>query len=387
MMTHRLTVGVAGVLMAVLIGQVRADDEPMFRHDVGRSAAEQARLAAEAKALAEAAQKRYGPGYTTKIDDQRHIVYVSALDAYTFSRAVGMLETFSDQQRQMLFREPLPWNVTVILPTLSDYRKPQATASFEGHYERATRTLESLSLSDVLYHEFTHALHHADEVQGNQRHPVWIREGLACLLQQWVMREGKLEVLPGRDLAVLQEAVRNRKVHPFAALFAMDQEAFFRDADLCYAESHYIMFYLHQFGKLKDFYETYKAGYAAGGASLAKTLGKPLDKIETDWREWVLRQPAPWTPAQMAKPLLGIKMEAVPEGVRITGFVRGSAAERAGQLKFGDIVLSVAGQGTPTPRDLTAAVQACEPGQTVDIEVIRDGRTTVVKQLLSATSP
>jgi len=239
-------------------------------------------------------------------------------------------------------------------------------------------------------HEFTHALHHGDQVAANQRHPVWILEGLACLFQRSTVREGRLEVLPARDLAGLQDAVRDRKNLALAALVTTEPEAFLKDAGLRYAEAHYVMFYLHQLGKLKDFYETYKEGYAkdpSGAAALVQTLGKPLDEIEADWREWVLRQQAPWAPAQPTKPLLGVKMEAVAEGVRVTGFVRGSAAERAGQLKFGDIILSVAGQHTPKPTDLTAAVQACHAGETVEIEVVRDGRTLVVKQLLGVMPP
>jgi len=381
-----MRLSVAVILLTITM--IAAAEIPSDKTPAGLS--EEPRLAAEAKALAEAAQKRYGPGYTTEIDGRRHIVYVSALDSYARGRAAGILGAYSDQQRQILFRRPLPWNVTVILPTLSDYRRPQPMFSFAGHYEPSTRTLESLSLSDVLIHEFTHALHHGDQALANQRHPVWIHEGLASLFQRSVTREGRLEMLPGRDLASLQEAVRGHKARPFAALLAMQQQAFMDDAELCYAESHYIMFYLNQLGKLREFYESYKAGYAAdpaGGAALVKTLGKPLDEIESDWREWVLRQNVPWTPAHPPKARLGIKMEAVPEGVKITGFVRGSAAERAGQLKFGDIVLSVAGQGAGTPGDLTAAVQTCQPGQTIDIEVIRDGQLTLVRQLLGVTSP
>jgi hypothetical protein len=354
------------------------------------SLGEDARLAAEAKAMAEASQKKYGAGYVTQIDNQRHIVYVSTLDTYTMGRVTAMLGAYMDQQRRFLFRQPLSWNVTVILPTLSDYQRPLATASFAGHYDPATRTLESLSLSDVLVHEFTHALHHGDQVAANQRHPVWICEGLACLFQRSKVREGRLEVLLARDLGSLQDAVRDRKSLSLAALVTTEPEAFMKDAGLCYAEAHYVMFYLHQLGKLKDFYETYKEGYAkdpSGAAALVQTLGKPLDEIEADWREWVLRQQTPWAPAQPTKPLLGVRMEAVAEGVRVTGFVRGSAAERAGQLKFGDIILSVAGQHTPKPTDLTAAVQACHAGETVEIEVVRGERALVVKQLLGVMSP
>ena len=347
-------------------------------------------LAGEAKALAEAAQKQYGRGYTTRIDAERHIVYVSALDQYTLGRVMGLLGTFADSQRQLLFPRPLPWNVTVVLPTFADYRKPLPRVNAAGHYEAATRVLESISLSDVLLHEFTHALHHADQVRSDQRHAVWICEGLASLFQRSTMREGRLEVLLGRDLAGLQEAVKNRKAPAVAALCAMDQQTFLSDANLCYAQAHYLMFYLNSQGKLKSFYENYKADYAAdrtGAAALAKTLGKTLGEAEADWRRWLLEQEPPWTPARPSKALLGVKMEPAEQGVRVAGLIRGSTAESAGQLKVGDTVVSVAGQSTRTPPDLTAAVQTCQPWETIDIEVIRDGRTMLIRQLLSVMPP
>jgi serine protease DegS len=101
----------------------------------------------------------------------------------------------------------------------------------------------------------------------------------------------------------------------------------------------------------------------------------------------VLREEPPWTPAHPPKAHLGVKMQAVEGGVEVLGFLRNSAAERAGRLQIGDVILSVAGQATPLPRDLTAAVQLCRPGETVDIEVIRDGRAMVVKQLLGLMPP
>jgi hypothetical protein len=351
---------------------------------------EEPRLAAEAKALSEAAGRKYGPGYTTKIDNDRHIVYVSALDQYTLGRVMGLLGTHADCQRKLLFPRPLPWNITIVLPTLADYRRPMPGTNIRGHYDGATRTLESISLSDALFHEFTHALHHADQVRSDQRHAVWICEGLASLFQRSTMREGRLEVLLGRDLAGLQQAVKNQKAPSFAALLAMDQPAFLSGAEACYAEAHYLMFYLHSQGKLKDFYEAYKAGYIAdrtGGSALAKTLGKPLDQVETDWRQWLLAQEPPWAPARPQRALLGVRMATAEQGVRVEGLTRGSAAESASQLKVGDIILSVAGQSTRTPHDLTAAVQTCQPGETIDIEVIRDGRTMLVRQLLSEMPP
>ncbi|KPJ70684.1 MAG: hypothetical protein AMS14_10175, partial [Planctomycetes bacterium DG_20] len=351
------------------------------------AAARGADLAAEAKALAELNLRKFGEGYTTRIDNRRHLVYVSALDPGAFDRVVGMLGPYADAQRSLLFPAPFQWNVTVVLPTLSDYRESHPPAEASGYYRPATRTLTSMSLSDVLVHEFTHALHHSDQVRANQRHPVWISEGLATLFQRSRVREGKIESLLDAGLAVLRESVRQKRVRSLAALCAMDQEAFSLDAEACYPHARYVMLYLHRQGKLREFYETYKSHYASdltGVKALEATLGKPLDEIESDWRRWILELKPPWRPARPPTSHLGILMRRVPEGVRVEGFLRGSAAERAGVLKVDDIVISVAGHATPTAQKLAEAVGSCKPGEVVEIEIIRDGRTTVVKHVLGA---
>ena len=61
--------------------------------------------------------------------------------------------------------------------------------------------------------------------------------------------------------------------------------------------------------------------------------------------------------------------------------------DAAGVLKLDDIIISLAGQPTPTSASLVAAIAACRPGQTVRIEVIREGRTVALEQILGATSP
>ena len=347
-------------------------------------------LAAEAKGIAEAAQKQYGPDYAIQLDAQRHVVYVSALSPALLASTVQRMGAFADAQRHLLFRRELPWNVTVILPTVADYRKSVPRAKALGFYREETRTVQSISLSDVLFHEFTHALHHADQVAAGQRHAAWVCEGLATLFQRCECREGKLEVLPARDLGTLQEALRADKAQPLVALCAAPHGAFSDDtqAELLYAEAHYVMFYLHRLGKLEAFYQAYKADYGkdpSGALAIEKTLGKPLGDADSDWRAWVLAQAAPWRPAREPKAILGIRMEPAEGGVRVAGFVKGEAAEREASLKIGDVILSIDGHATPAPRDLAAAEDACHPGEIVDIEVIRNGRTTVVKQLLGLT--
>ena len=67
-------------------------------------------------------------------------------------------------------------------------------------------------------------------------------------------------------------------------------------------------------------------------------------------------------------------------GVMVSKVVEDSAAFRAG-LEVGDIVSGVNGEGIGSTHALTRAISSQEPGDTVDLEVWRDGRV----QTLSAT--
>jgi len=342
-------------------------------------------LAAQAKALAQDRLRRLGEGYVSKIDTDRHIVYVSAVDENSFAFVIQLLSAHGDLQRRMLFPHPLQWNVTVILPTLGDYRKYTPSAKALGHYQHETRTLYSISFSDILLHEFTHALHHNDQALARQQHPIWIVEGLATLFQRAKITQGGLQPLLDPTVANVQKAVRDKKAYPLEKLFAMDQKAFMKDDQVCYTQARYVMLYLYQTGRLKDFYASYKAAYAGdvpGIKTLEKTLAKSLKEIDEDWRSWVLSQEPPWKPGYEQKAHLGIKMKPTPEGVLITALLPATMAQKTNLLQPNDVIISLAGQATPSPLDLAAAVQSCRPGEIVDIEIIRGGRTMVVKQLL-----
>lgn len=344
-------------------------------------------LADEARLLAQAQLARFGPDYAARIDAQRHIVYTSALDEKNFDRAVRTLAAYTDAQRKFLFPHEFRWNVKVVLPTVSDYRKhvPAARAKALGFYHPTTRTLTSISLSSVLVHEYTHALHHNDQALAGQVHAIWVVEGLAMLFQDCLPNSGDLKPTTCSLLPDLRTAVQEDKALDLSVLLAMDPKAFMEQSKLAYSQSRYLMLYLFERGVLKDFYRTYKATYAedrTGKKALEQTVHKPLSLIEREWREWLGGLEMPWRPGRPGKTHLGIRMEHDRQGVRVTGFVKQSAAERAKLLQVGDVVISLAGQPTPTPADLTRAVQAHRPGQTIDIEVVRGSGTVTIQHML-----
>ncbi|MDX1812819.1 MAG: M20/M25/M40 family metallo-hydrolase, partial [Gammaproteobacteria bacterium] len=65
-------------------------------------------------------------------------------------------------------------------------------------------------------------------------------------------------------------------------------------------------------------------------------------------------------------------------GVRIDGVVAGSPAEKAG-LKKGDILTSIKGKAIKDLGDMSAALGALQPGDTVEIKLLRNNKQQSVK--------
>jgi hypothetical protein len=380
--TARVVAGLAALLAPAAARGVEAKRPP--------TTSAPADLAKEAKRIAADALKRLGEGYASRIDAKRHIVYVSAVDPKALAHTMKLLGGYSDALRRTIFTRPVRWNVTVVLPTVRDYRRFVPLAKAHGIYHTRSRTLFSISFSNVLIHEFTHALHHNDQAGRNQSHPIWLVEGLATLFQGSELKDGKAVVGVDATLVRLQGALADERAHALGDLLAMDQRQFMAEEELTYAEARYLMLYLHRRGKLSAFYSAYTGGYRAdrsGAKALAATLGKPLAEVEKNWRKWVMSLEPPWRPLRQPRAFLGVKMRQADGGVEVAGFLPNSPADRAKRLKVGDVIISLAGQAVRTPRQLTRAVQDAKPGHIVDIEVIRGDRTAVVKQLLGATRP
>jgi hypothetical protein len=82
------------------------------------------------------------------------------------------------------------------------------------------------------------------------------------------------------------------------------------------------------------------------------------------------------------RPKLGVEMDPDAEepGVRVTGVLDGSPAEKAGVLK-GDVIVGLGGARVTSSRDLLLAVQDSPEGEEVPLEVVRDGGKATLKVL------
>lgn len=83
----------------------------------------------------------------------------------------------------------------------------------------------------------------------------------------------------------------------------------------------------------------------------------------------------------MNKALLGVYTDKAPEGAKITGLVEESGAIAAG-LKEGDIITAIDTRTIESPDNLTEVIGMYEPGASVKVTYIRDGKTETVNAVL-----
>ena len=94
------------------------------------------------------------------------------------------------------------------------------------------------------------------------------------------------------------------------------------------------------------------------------------DDGETHTREYHVDSDGP------KRAFLGVQVESTDDdsGVHIQKVVEGSAAERAG-LQKGDLIVSFNGQSVEDPVGLTQAIRGLEPGDSANVEILRDGQS------------
>ncbi len=343
-------------------------------------------LLAEAKDIAERRVEQFGQGYKARIDTRRRIVYVSALDDEHLRQTIALVSAYIDAQQRTLLDEPLRWNVTILLPTVEDYRPLAPAANVIGFYQPASRTVTSIDRQRVLLHEFTHAMHHADMARRKQVHPPWVSEGLATLFERSRIRPSGLEPVLGPRLGRVQRAIRQGKAIALQDLLEMGQEAFLARSDLAYAQARYLMYYLHEKQRLRVWYRRYTREFSHdphGIGALRWALAGPVRRIEKQWHKWVLAQELPVDPRR-GQASLGLELRDTSAGVKVVGLVEGSPGQIAGRVRTGDIILTFNGQDVLTTMQLAALVRRAGANRTVTLEVKRRGREITVRQPLGA---
>jgi hypothetical protein len=329
-------------------------------------------------------QKRYGGDYLVEIDHGAKLVFATNTDRETLNDLKSDLTRQAGALWGELFDYKFERYITIIIPKPGAVRMGIAA----GVYQPGSAQLVAKRIGMTLRHEFTHALHFADLEGRAQIHPIWVLEGLATLFETSRFEGGKLLPQPNERLLALQyylarqqkNAAAKKKKDKFmlpslADFLEYDQKKFLRRAHLSYAMCRYLMMYLYEKGKLRQWYQAYTAGFEAeptGRAAWEKVFGQDLAAIETDWKAWVRSLPAPPRYVRTDQAYLGVSVTPAVEGLTVRAVVPGSGAARAG-LQAGDLIVKADGRRLADGGELLQLVHEHNVGDAVPIRYRRDG--------------
>lgn len=242
-----------------------------------------------------------GEGYLYDVDEQRKLVFAAHSSPQGLRELERMIREEAESQWRLIFSHRPDEFIRIIVASPADFVKREHRLGVQGRYDDSTRTLLVKRIGPELRHEFTHALHAADQRALNQEHPVWLSEGLATLYENAATEpgpQGGQQLLPNDSwrLAAVQTAARTAELIPIAQLLRLDRNAFTARATLAYGQSASLLLYLYDHDMLKHFYDVYTSGYASdptGREALGSVTGTTLPRLQDDWTAWMRRRTPP----------------------------------------------------------------------------------------------
>ena len=336
-------------------------------------------LRKSAEIIIEALKKRFGRDYLYEIDEKNKLIFATNTDRQTLDSLKANLVRQATSQWDQLFANQPEQYIAVVVPSPREFHKLIPIPGIEGIYQHNSRTLIAKGLGFVTTHEFTHALHAADLDPLGQEHPIWLVEGMAVMFEKCEYEKdssGK-EVLIPKDndrLPLLQGHVRQKQTIPLARLLAMDHQEFMGNRVLeCYAQSGSIVHYLYEKQLLRKFYDTFKETFdkdKTGKQAMEKTVGKPIEEIEKEWKEWVVKRLPPAHRIAMDGPFLGVDFGEANDGMLIQKLFGRGPASKAG-MHVGDVIISMDGVEARDETTFTPILAGHKPGDVVVFRIRR----------------
>lgn len=319
----------------------------------------------------EGLKKKYGENLIWKVDDELKVIFGVNTDEKQFEDLRKRLKVQIKTQREELFDNPITTYVGVVIP--EKWANPRVPGHYYPHF------VDARAMGSDLSHEFTHALHFADQDARRQEHRVWLIEGLACLYQDSDTVSDRLVPRVDTRLAEMQQEVANNKHFPLKTIMSLERKQF---TSRHYSQARYICLYFYQTKKLGEFYKEYLNDQDTTGIQAAeKVYGKKIDEIETDWKAWVGGLKLLPLAGVVGQASSGIWPKATPDGIGILHFLPESAAQAAG-LQLGDVIVRMNQRRIIDADDLSIEVGAHKVGDKVDVEFRRDGKYQVVSLTL-----
>lgn len=343
----------------------------------------------------DAIRKAYGSRYNYTKDEKYRLAFASAYDTITSRQAREEVRRTADWAIKNVFTDLAgdaegttdAW-VMVILPTSADFQRwaietygdipGTATSTLGGAYAHDQKKLVTQDLGSTLRHEFFHVLHWRSADRLGQRHPVWIQEGLAALVEDMDQtRLGPWEPAVSWRTNSIANLAQQNKLISIETLATMDRSRFSTNRPLAnYAMSRGVFMYVHDQRKLPEFYRAYTKSYAddpSGLAALLATLGTTGEAFDESFRLWCRSLEEVYE--QNSPPALGIgvTLDLSSGDGPVVRQITHDSAKRAG-LRPGDVLVGMNGRSIRDLNEFYRVLTGLSEGERVEVEYHRRGQ-------------
>lgn len=343
------------------------------------------RLDTRAEKEAAALSGALGDGYSIEVDETLRVRVISALDdeLTAFAREeLVRVHGFSESLFPAATEDrPDPW-VLVILPTPEDARRLLPDPRASGVYDHDRKGLVVTDIGPALRHEFFHALHWRHMERLGQRHPVWVREGLATLVEDVHGRGDTLEILPSWRTNIAKRLARIKRLRPWVSFAQLDARRFTGTRPVSnYAQARALYHWLHDTDRLEAWYAEYTTTFDEDPTSPLDALIAVADDGEAwepAFRDWLIAQDDVGVAGERNPTGLGVVLrDGAGDGpvVDQTGF----DAQDGVRLRPRDVIRSVGGVQVRTLAELYRELGERRPGDVVEVELDRRGQSMRVR--------
>ncbi len=335
-----------------------------------------------------AARQTYGPRYNYTKDEKLRIAYASAFDTITSRQAREDIRNVADWAIEHVFynlddydpAHPDPWAL-VVLPTQQHFMgwaretygdiPGSATSQLGGAYDHDSKELVAIDLGSTLRHEFFHVLHWRSVDRLGQRHPVWIQEGLASLVEDMDQtRRGRYEPVASWRTNSIKRLAEQNKLPAIRDFASMTRERFTGFRPLRnYAYARCVFMLLHEMDLLDNWYRTYTMGFwedPTGVEALEAVTQLSDAEFDERLRQWALALPEVYEQNRPPRLGIGVQLDLAQGDGPVVRKLAHENARRAG-LRPGDIITGLDGRSVRDLNEFYRVLTGLEAGQRVDL--------------------